>query len=232
MMKKIAIIPARGGSKRLPRKNVRRILGEPMLTYPIKVALESNLFKEVIVSTEDDEISAAAISVGAKVVKRPAHLGHDRATVVEVCLDVLKKLEEEQPFPEYFCCIYATALFLNVKDLKDSFNLIHEKPVADFVMGVSEFNLHPLRSLEKSGYYLRPKWPEYIAKQSQFQPHLVASNGTLYWARTKIFKETMSFYGEKLKGYEIPKTRAIDLDTPDDLKLAEALASEYLLGNV
>ena len=224
----VAIIPARGGSKRLPRKNVLPILGKPILSYPIKAALESKLFDSIIVSTEDEEIAVAARAFGAKVIERPFELAGDRATVVEVCLHVLEVLELQNQLPKYFCCIYATALFIQSEHLQESFRLLQAEPQTDFVMGVSEYNLYPVQALIKIDGYLQPMWPEYHASQGQFHPQLVASNGTLYWARVPAFQDAKSFYGKKLKGYMIPKIRSVDIDTPEDFTIAQIHAS-YLL---
>ena len=159
-MMKVAIIPARGGSKRLPRKNIVPVLGKPILSYPITAAQESALFDAVIVSTDDEEIAESARSTNARVVERSTELAHDRATVVQVCLDVLEVLRHENQLPDYFCCIYATALFITPDDLRRSFRLLQGKPAADFVMGVSEYNLHPVQALVEKDGYLTPMWPE------------------------------------------------------------------------
>lgn len=227
-MERVAIIPCRGGSKRLPRKNVMPVLGRPMLSYPVTAALKSGVFDAVTVSTEDEEIAKVAHSVGARVIKRPGELAGDRATVVEVCLHALDRLREENRLPDYFCCIYATALFVRPDDLRKSFRLLQNEPEADFVMGVSQYNLQPVQALVEKDGYLTPMWPQYVGVQSQFQPHLVASNGTLYWARVSVFMEAKSFYGRKLRGYFIPKSRAVDIDTLDDLRLAEILSPHIL----
>jgi pseudaminic acid cytidylyltransferase len=224
----VAIIPARGGSKRLPRKNILPVLGKPILSYPIKAALESGLFDSVIVSTDDEEIAQSARSATARVMERSKELAQDRVTVVQVCLDVLEALRNENQLPNYICCIYATALFITPDDLRRSFQLLQRKPKADFVMGVSQYNLHPVQALVEKDGYLTPMWPEYIHLQSQFQPHLVASNGSLYWAQVSAFQEVKSFYGRKLKGYVIPKIRAVDIDTQGDFKIAEILAPHIL----
>jgi N-acylneuraminate cytidylyltransferase len=212
-MKKVAIIPARGGSKRLPRKNVLPILGKPMFAYPIQAALQSGMFERVLVSTEDEEIRGAALEAGAE----------------DVCKHVLEILDENNALPDYFCCLYATAIFITPEDLKKSFQLFKQDPTPDVVMGVSDFNLHPVQALEEKDGFLSPKWPEYRGVQSQFHPKLVASNGTLYWARTNYFVKNPSFYCSRLKGYKIPKQRSIDMDTQEDFAFAQ-LVAENLFG--
>lgn len=227
-MNHVAIIPARGGSKRLPRKNVLPIQGKPMLTYPVKAAQKSKVFDRVIVSTEDEEIKQVALEAGAEVFQRPENLARDRATVVQVCKHVLDVLDEQNIQPEFFCCIYATAIFITPEDIKNSFQLFNQEPSPDVVMGVSKFNLHPVQALEDKNGFLSPKWPEYFDMQSQFHPRLVASNGTLYWARTSYFEQNPSFYCKKLVGYTIPKQRAVDLDTQEDMELASLVAEKTL----
>ncbi len=111
-MRSVAIIPARGGSKRLPRKNILSIEGRPMLTYPVSAALESGTFDDVVVSTEDEEISGIARAAGARVLERPEELAEDRAKVAQVCLHALNELEKEGAPIDKFCCVYATAIFL------------------------------------------------------------------------------------------------------------------------
>ena len=223
-MKPVAVIPARGGSKRLPRKNILDVKGAPMISYPIAAALESHLFETILVSTEDKEIAGVAEKYGAEVLERPLELATDRAGVVQVCSQVLETLEGQGRLPECFCCIYATALFITPGDLRDSFEKIMADKGPDVVMGVSEFNLQPVQALEQTpGGTLEFKWPQYLRVQSQFHPELVASNGTLYWARTRPFMENPDFYPKKLQGHRIPWIRAIDIDTPEDLENARRL---------
>lgn len=220
---RIAIIPARGGSKRLPRKNILPINGKPMISYPIRTALQSNLFDEVVVSTEDDKISDIAEEYGATVFKRPEELAQDRSTVVEVCVHLLKL----SPFTnvDSFCCIYATAVLLQSADLIHSSKMLYEEPIADFVMGVSQYNYHPAKAMRCDKDYLQPMWPEYSKKQSQFLPEVVVSNGTLYWARRKVFLTEKTFVGSRTKGYIVPEKHAIDIDTVDDYEKAKEKAA-------
>jgi pseudaminic acid cytidylyltransferase len=231
-MTKIAIIPARGGSKRLPRKNILQVSGKPALFYPIQAALKTGLFDRVIVSTEDEQIKKAALDCGAEVLERPCELARDRVGVVRVCQGVLEELSNEGMESAYFCCIYATAVFITPEDLEKSFLLMEASGDVRVVMGVSKFNLSPVQALELTeNGYLKPKWPDYNGLQSQLHPDLVASNGTFYWAKTKAFLREKTFYGDKLKGYEIPWLRAIDMDTIEDYKNVEVLAPLLLNKN-
>ena len=224
MARNIAIIPARGGSKRLPRKNILPINNQPLISYPIKAALECGLFEEVIVSTEDDEISNIAARYGAKVVSRPAKLAQDRSTVVDVCSHLLGLAEYAAV--DNFCCLYATAFQVKPNDLIDSFLLLNEAPKADYVMGVSSYNYHPVQALVTKDGFLQSMWSEYNQMQSQQYPEMVVSNGTLYWARVDSFRHDKTFYGAKLKGYLL---HSIDIDTQEDYELAISYANRTQL---
>ena len=117
-LRNIAIIPARGGSKRLPRKNILPVMGQPLITYPLKAALDAKLFDQIIVSSEDDEILEIASGYQCHLIKRPESLAQDNSRVVDVCAHVLETLEAEGNLPEIFCLIYATALFIAAQDVK------------------------------------------------------------------------------------------------------------------
>ena len=215
-----AIIPARGGSKRVPRKNVAEIGGRPMLAHPICCAIESGLFDAVYVSTEDAEIAEVARQWNASLIERSPEIAQDRSTVVQVCLHALDEMERRKRPVDLFCCIYATAIFIEPDDLRNSLAMIEDEPECDVVMGVSEYDIHPVKALKREGGYWTRMWPEYGRMQSQFYPNLVASNGTFYWARTETFRADPTFYAKRLKCYEIPRSRAVDIDTLDDLKFA------------
>jgi pseudaminic acid cytidylyltransferase len=229
-MTRIAIIPARGGSKRLPRKNIADIGGRPVINRVIVTAWASEMFEHVIVSTEDDEIASIAQAAGAEICERAYELATDYATVDEVCMDVLRRYSSENPEPELFCCLYATAALLLPNDLKTSFNLLEKEPKADVVMGVSSYPIHPYKALRtREDGFLEPQWPEKNALKSQYFPDFVASNGTLYWAKTKAFLHTKGFYPGRLRGYLVPSERAVDLDTPEDLTWARRLVKLHTI---
>ncbi|MBV5261976.1 pseudaminic acid cytidylyltransferase [Synechococcus moorigangaii CMS01] len=213
-MTKVALIPARGGSKRLPRKNILPIDGVPMLVYPIRTAQQSGLFDEIYVSTEDIEIAKVSQEAGAKVIYRPRVLAEDHSTVVQVCLHTLKTYPEI----ERICCIYATAILLTPQTLKQSYSLLDAEPIADFIMGVSTYEYSPVQALkiDEEGY-LSYMWPQWSGIQSQFYPNLLVSNGTFYWSNRDALIEEKSFYGRRLKGYIVSPNEVSDINTPEDL---------------
>jgi len=216
MLHTIAIIPARGGSKRLPRKNVLDLGGRPMLAHTINTAKNSGLFDEVFVSTEDEQISKIASTFGATVVKRPHELASDRSTVVEVCMHALGQL----PDAKVFCCIYATAVLLEPDTLRRSFDMLDEPSKANFVMGVSNFEFPAVQALASNSHgFLSYMWPEWINIQSQFYPDLVVSNGSFYWARRDAFLKERTFYGENLRGYLVPRDQVKDINDGADFEM-------------
>ena len=218
----IAIIPARGGSKRLPRKNILPLGGQPMIGYPIKAALDSDLFSEVVVSTEDAEIADIAGGFGAKVVARNAELASDTCGVDEVCLDFLKHIDIN--VCPAFCCIYATAALIEPSDLVAGYELL-QTTAADTVMSVSHYNYHPVQALQTSDGFLKPMWPEFSHLKSQSYPDLVVSNGTFYWSETEAYLQNRSFYGRRLKPFLLPPEKAVDIDTPEDYERAQLMFS-------
>jgi len=226
---RLAIIPARGGSKRLPRKNVLPFRGEPMLVHPLRACLESNLFDRVIVSTEDSEITDAARSAGGEVKGRPESLTTDTSSIAEVCVDLLERLAREGYRPELFCLVFATAVFITPEDLRNALEMLDQEPVADSILGVSEFNLQAHQALKEEDGFLTPMWPDLVRRKSQELPRFVASNGTLSWVRRKAFMDLKNFPLERLRGYEIPYLRSIDIDTADDYELALSITDADLI---
>lgn len=217
----MAIIPARGGSKRIPRKNIADMNGKPMIVYPITSALESGVFSAVIVSTDDAEIKSIALANGAQVSDRPAALATDQAFEINVYEYVL---EEMPKAPDHFCAIYPTSVFLTPDDFQRSYEIISADTETDVIMGVSHYPLHPFKALlpDNNGY-LHMVHPKECLQASQTYPDYVASNGTLYWFRTQAYFEHKSYYTPRLKPFIIPYDRAIDIDFPEDLAFARAL---------
>ncbi len=219
--KPIAIIPARGGSKRLPRKNILPVMGKPMIAYPIEAAQKSNLFSEIIVSTEDHEIAEITSRYSVHILNRPIELAQDHSSVVEVCTQILTTKEYENI--DTFCCIYATALFLNNETLIASYKKMNSQPIADFVMGVSPYNYPPSKALIQDGTYWKSMWPEFQTKKSQELPDFTVSNGSFYWARRNSFLTEKTFYGNRLK---VHKNFQIDIDDVGDYQKAQSIFLE------
>lgn len=213
--KPIAIIPARGNSKRLARKNILPWQGLPLIAHTIKNTIASDVFSKVIVSSEDKEILDCAVSYGAEPFKRNFSLSNDTSTVVEVCTDVISQYED----CEYFCCIYATAVKLQPKTIRESFFEFNQNPDCNFLMGVSLYNYPPQQALtqNKSGK-LDLLNPTFAGVQSQHFQDCFVSNGTLYWSETNSFLKEKTFYGDDLRPFVVPEAQVSDINTAEDYK--------------
>lgn len=214
--KPIAIIPARGNSKRLPKKNILPWKGIPLIGHSIKNAIDSNVFSEVIVSSEDEKILCYAKDYGAKPFKRNDKLSKDTSTVVEVCSDIVSHFDRS----EYFCCIYPTAVKLSAQTIQDSFSEFTKIPECNFLMGVSLYNYPPQQALIKNEFNsLILMNPEFKGVQSQHFKDCYVSNGTLYWANTKSFLREKSFYGASLQPFVVSEKEVSDINTEEDYKI-------------
>lgn len=219
--KKLAIITARGGSKRIPRKNIRDFCGKPILCYSIEAAFASRAFDEVMVSTDDAEIAEIARSAGADVpFLRSAKMAGDYASTDDVIMEVLKEYEKRGLLFWAFCCIYPTAPFLTGKRLKEAMDLLE---TADSVIPVVPFSYPPQRGLivDEQGFVKR-QFPEYATARSQDLPKIYHDCGQFYACRTAPFIKAGTTDVEKLVPLVLPETEAQDIDTPQDWEIAES----------
>ena len=220
----VCIIPARGGSKRLPRKNVADFLGRPILAYSIDAALQSRVFSRVVVSTEDEEIAETARRAGAETHERRRDLAGDTASLVDVCTEFLNEEEEAGRAWEFFGCLLATAPMRNADDVRRAHALL-APGICDFAMAVTTYPLPPLQALRanESGF-LRPMFPDLVGLRSQETPALFVDNGSTYLAFVSAFRNERTFYGRRMRGHVMPRERSVDIDEPFDLELARLLA--------
>lgn len=220
-MKTIAIITARGGSKRIPRKNIREFCGKPILAYSIEAALSSGSFDTVMVSTDDEEIAEVAKRYGAQVpFLRSEENANDYATTAQVLLEVLSEYEKRGEKYEQVCCIYPTAPFLTADRLKESMNLLREKQ-ADSVLPVVRFSFPPQRSVVIRDGYLQPKWPECMPMRSQDLEPFYHDVGQFYCFRVDSFLEQKKLIMEKTLPFEMSELEVQDIDTLEDWMVAE-----------
>lgn len=213
MMKPICIIPARGGSKRLPRKNILDVYGTTMIGRAVLLAKSSGVFREVVVSSDDGEILAEAQKYGARVFKRDSKLATDDASVVDVCLDLLTN-----ETVSHFCCLYATSVLLRPETLSDSYHrFIKIEDLQAVLMGVSRYNYHPLKALhvDETGI-ANAMFKEFSKYKSQELPNCVVSNGSFYWATREGFLMNKTFYTDFLHTYLLPNNEVSDVDTQAD----------------
>ena len=218
--KNVAIITARGGSKRIPRKNIREFCGKPILCYSIEAAKNAEIFDEVMVSTDDQEIAEIARKAGASVpFFRSSENAGDYASTDDVIIEVLKAYQEAGRQFDAFCCIYPTAPFLSPQRLRSAMALLTE---ADSVMPVVPFAYPPQRGLviNDSGFVER-EFPQYAATRSQDLPKIYHDCGQFYACRTDAFLRAGTTDVERLLPLVLSELEVQDIDTPEDWALDE-----------
>jgi pseudaminic acid cytidylyltransferase len=220
----VAIIPARGGSKRIPDKNIKDFAGKPIIAYSIEAAEVSGLFDRVFVSTDSEKIALAAKEFGAEVpFVRPKELSDDFTPTTLVLLHALKWLEEQGTPAKFVCCIYATAPFIRPKYLKEGFRLIMRKGVSS-VFSVTSFPFPIFRALNinETGC-LEMLWPEHELTRSNDLPEAYHDAGQFYWLDSKKFLKTKKVYSNDALPVIIPRYLAQDIDTSEDWKMTEVM---------
>ena len=221
----IAIIPARGGSKRIPRKNIKVFCGQPMIAYAIKAAQDSGLFERVLVSTDDAEIKTIANSFGAETpFVRPAELANDFTATVPVVAHAIQACENLGWQFSNVCCIYPGVPFIEVEDLKASLAQFSESG-ADYCFPVTEFPAAIQRALKhNSNGMMAPFYPEYELTRTQDLETAFYDAGQFYWGTKQAWLTNSRIHRSGI-GFEIPNWRAVDIDTPADWERAERLAA-------
>ncbi|MFA6988648.1 MAG: pseudaminic acid cytidylyltransferase [Candidatus Gastranaerophilaceae bacterium] len=221
MSKNIAIITARGGSKRIPRKNILEFCGKPIIAYSIESAINSKIFKEVMVSTDDMEIAKIAKSFGANVpFYRSEKTSNDFATTTDVIEEVLLEYQKIGQNFDFVCCIYPTAPFITDEKLKKSFDLIKEKN-ADSVIPVTKYSYPIQRALKIENGILEMIYPENLDKRSQDLTTAYHDVGQFYWLNVNKFLKTGEFFSKSTVPIEIPESEVQDIDNVEDWKMAE-----------
>lgn len=227
IMQNLCIIPARGGSKRFPKKNIALLNGKPLLNYSIEVASASKLFESVIVSTEDPDIKAVASEAGAVVHERVPELASDSVRIPEVCLDVIKYCEAQGERYDVFCLLQPTCPLRTVHDLTDSYWQFCDRD-ANYSISVCEYDDPPFWAMceDKEGY-LKFFWGEKYITVRQNLPRVFRHNGSIIWAKTEVFCREKEFMrGSRAIPYFMPVERSIDIDYPVNLRLAECVLKE------
>lgn len=220
-MNRIAIIPARGGSKRIPRKNIKPFCGKPILAYSIEAALKSGLFDEVMVSTDDSEIADVTKQYGASVpFMRNAETANDFAILKDVLVEVLGKYRDLGKLFDEVCCILPTAPLITADDIVKAHGIL-ERESCISVIPVVKYSYTIFRSLKIDGGRLVMNWPENYSKRSQDLPDAYHDAGLFYWYGRKYFEEKVAGFGVDARPYIIDDAKAQDIDTPEDWKMAE-----------
>jgi len=217
----LAIITARGGSKRIPRKNLRAFLGRPILAYSIEAARNSGLFDDVMVSSDDEEILEVGRTFGASTpFKRSAGTSDDAATTAEVLQEVLSEYRRQGHEFEYLCCIYPTAPFVSASKLQHADALLRDSG-ADAVVPVVAFSFPIWRSFKIEEGRLSFNWPENALRRSQDLPQAFHDCGQFYFVRTESFLTQRRLIMDNTVPIVVPEGEAQDIDTEDDWKIAE-----------
>lgn len=220
-MNKIAIITARGGSKRIPRKNIKDFLGKPILAYSIEAALKSGLFDTVMVSTDDEEIASIAQKYGAEVpFYRSAETANDYATTNDVLLEVLEEYEKRGMEFEMGCCIYPTAPFVTADKLRDAMKLFQASD-ADSLIPVVPFSYPPKRGMVIREGKLVFEYPQYLDSRSQDLETNYHDVGQFYFFRTLAFRNNRKLMVGNILPYVVSEMEVQDIDNLTDWEIAE-----------
>ena len=218
----LCIITARGGSKRIPRKNIKDFCGKPIIAYSIEAALGSNIFDEVMVSTDDQEIASIARSFGASVpFMRSSEASTDFATSTDVLNEVLAEYEKRGSEFDILACVYPTAPFITARELVEASNLLNADDI-NSVVAVTEYDFPPQRAfLMKEDGSLNWERSKYATFRSQDLPRTVHDCGRFCFSKVKAWKASRSFLGDGCVGYYIDPLAVQDIDTLSDWDLAE-----------
>ena len=220
-MKSLCIIPARGGSKRIPRKNIKPFMGKPIIAYSIETALKSGVFDEVMVSTDDEEIVGVARQYGASVpFLRSAATSNDYATTVDVLLEVINKYKEQGKLFDTICCLYSTAPFVTSDRLKDASSQINDKVDACFT--IVEYSYPIQRSLRiNESDYVEMKYPEHLKSRTQDLEKVYHDAGQFYFVKTDALINEGTVWCKRTAPLILSELEVQDLDTLTDWQLAE-----------
>ncbi|MEP3299047.1 MAG: pseudaminic acid cytidylyltransferase [Pseudoruegeria sp.] len=216
------MIPARGGSKRIPRKNIKEFCGKPMIQWSIEAAQKSGVFDRIIVSTDDREIADVANSAGAETpFMRPAEISDDHATTAAVIVHTLDFLRDEGNEPDAICCLYATAPFVQPEDIRHGQS---ELVGNDYVIPVTSFAFPIQRAVRITDVdRLEMLDPSQYMTRSQDLEEAYHDVGQFYWGTSEAWREGRAAFGAGAKPLILPRYRVQDIDTPEDWVRAEAL---------
>ncbi len=222
----IAIIPARGGSKRIPRKNIKLFHGKPMIAYSIDVALKSGCFDKVIVSTDDQEIADVAMAFGAEVpFIRPADLSDDHATTMDVMQHAIQWCDSQGIDVQYVCCLYATAPFVTDLSLLQGLDTLQHE-ACEFVFSATTYPFPIQRAIKLSAEgEVKMFAPENEQVRSQDLEEAYHDAGQFYWGKKTAFLKRKSIFSPHSRVVLLPRCRVQDIDTEEDWELAQALFS-------
>jgi CMP-N-acetylneuraminic acid synthetase len=216
----LAVIPARSGSKRLPRKNFLEFRGKPMVEWTIKSACESEIFNKIVFSSDDKLAEQISKKYPVNFQKRESQLANDKSSLVDVCLDIIKKESQKGNFYDFIFCLYATSPLRDANDLKNIFKILTEKNAAA-VMAVTKYLHYPHQALKvNSDTSISYYWPDKANIRSEKMPKLLAGNGSTYAIKVdKLIKYKNFVPPADVYSYEMPIWKSLDIDTKDDFEM-------------
>jgi N-acylneuraminate cytidylyltransferase len=226
----VAIIPARIGSKRIPKKNIKIFHGKPLIAYSIQAALKTKLFRSIIVSTDSMEVANIAITYGAEVpFIRPAELADDFTGTDAVMLHALNYLIDHGADIQYVCCIYATAPFINSAYIKKGFDLLKKKNATSaFTVTTYPYPIYRSLKISEDGR-LHMIWPDYMNVRSQDLSEAYHDAGQFYWADAQKYMSEKNFFSKDAVPVVLPRHLVQDIDTDEDWQRAEAMYKVLML---
>lgn len=220
-MSVLCIITARGGSKRIPKKNIKEFCGRPIIAYSIKAALDSELFDEVMVSTDSEEIADIARKFGAAIpFMRSERNSDDHSTTADVLLEVVADYRSRGKEFDYICCIYPTAPFVTAEKLRQAFEKMGSQR-ADAIIPVVKFSFPPQRCFIKKDGRILYKWPEYMFTRSQDLEPYYHDAGQFYFIKTSVFESDKTLVPVNTISLEMDEMEVQDIDNITDWNLAE-----------
>ena len=221
---KLAVIPARGGSKRIPRKNIRPFFGRPMIAWSIEAALQSGCFDHVIVSTDDDEIAEVARANGAETpFRRPAELADDHTATIPVIAHAIEWCRQNSLVHDYVCCLYATAPFVDANDIRNGHSLL-EREGCDYVFPVTSFPFPIQRAIRLTPDRRAEMFhPEHLGTRSQDLEEAYHDAGQFYCGRSEAWLHHRPIFSPSAAPLILPRYRVQDIDTLEDWERAERM---------
>ena len=222
----LAVIPARGGSKRIPRKNIKMFHGQPMIAWSIQAAIDSGCFDEVWVSTDDEEIAEVAQVYGAKVpFLRPVHLSDDFATTADVMSHSVEEFGKiNHALPDYICCLYATAPFVTKADLVQGLEKIKNNSNLNYVFSATTYPFPIQRAIKLNEHDTVEMFsPQYFNVRSQDLEEAWHDAGQFYWGTAEAWLNKAMIFASQSSVVELPRFRVQDIDTQEDWDRAEWL---------
>ena len=221
---RLCIIPARGGSKRIPRKNIKEFLGQPVIAYSIKAAIDSQCFDKVIVSTDDAEIAEVAKSFGASVpFMRPDELADDYASTIPVVKHAIEWFDDQGQSPSEVCCLYATAPFVRASTIRKAYEQM-QSTQADYCFTATSFAFPIQRAIKVTAENrVEMFYSEHFETRSQDLERSYHDAGQFYWGKAEAFKQQKPLFSKSATPYILPRYLVQDIDTLEDWKKAELM---------